>query len=115
MTSLNRKTVKKKTIMYKGKLYIKVATATGNKFSRIIAVICLLLSCMLVSAKSVRVFTGNIQRVEKTVMIGSNAYSITLKDGTVYQLEDERQYNLVIENWRYFKFITLNVKDNGEE
>ena len=59
--------MKKYVVVYKRKKYIKVATAIGSKFYRILVVICLLFSCIAINAKTIRVFTGNIQRVEKTV------------------------------------------------
>lgn len=62
-----------------------------------------------------KVFTGNIQRVEKTVRIDGNTYFLTLKDGTMYQLEDEKQYSIVLGSWKYFKFIMIDVKDNGKK
>lgn len=65
--------------------------------------------------KTIRVFTGNIQRVEKTVRIDGNTYFLTLKDGTMYQLENEKQYSIVLESWKYFKFIMIDVKDNGKK
>lgn len=82
--------MKKYVVVYKRKKYIKVATAIGSKFYRILVVICLLFSCIAINAKTVRVFTGNIQRVEKTMRIDGNTYFLTLKDGTMYQLEDEK-------------------------
>ena len=42
-------------------------------------------------------------------------YFLTLKDGTMYQLEDEKQYSIVLESWKYFKFIMIDVKDNGKK
>ena len=89
--------MKKYVVVYKRKKYIKVATAIGSKFYRILVVICLLFSCIAINAKTVRVFTG------------------TLKDGTMYQLEDEKQYSIVLESWKYFKFIMIDVKDNGKK
>ena len=102
-------------LVYKRKKYIKVATAIGSKFYRILVVICLLFSCIAINAKTVRVFTGNIQRVEKTMRIDGNTYFLTLKDGTMYQLEDEKQYSIVLGSWKYFKFIMIDVKDNGKK
>ncbi len=107
--------MKKYVVVYKRKKYIKVATAIGSKFYRILVVICLLFSCITINAKTIRVFTGNIQRVEKTVRIDGNTYFLTLKDGTMYQLEDEKQYSIVLESWKYFKFIMIDVKDNGKK
>ena len=74
-----------------------------------------LFSCIAINAKTIRVFTGNIQRVEKTVRIDGNTYFLTLKDGTMYQLEDEKQYSIVLGSWKYFKFIMIDVKDNGKK
>ena len=105
MIYLKRKSMKKYVVVYKRKKYIKVATAIGSKFYRILVVICLLFSCIAINAKTIRVFTGNIQRVEKTVRI----------DGTMYQLEDEKQYSIVLGSWKYFKFIMIDVKDNGKK
>ena len=96
--------MKKYVVVYKRKKYIKVATAIGSKFYRILVVICLLFSCIAINAKTIRVFTGNIQRVEKTVRIDGNTYFLTLKDGTMYQLEDEKQYSIVLESWNPIKF-----------
>lgn len=107
MIYLKRKSMKKYVVVYKRKKYIKVATAIGSKFYRILVVICLLFSCIAINAKTIRVFTGNIQRVEKTVRIDGNTYFLTLKDGTMYQLEDEKQYSIVLESWKYFKFIMI--------
>ena len=115
MIYLKRKSMKKYVVVYKRKKYIKVATAIGSKFYRILVVICLLISCITINAKTIRVFTGNIQRVEKTVRIDGNTYFLTLKDGTMYQLEDEKQYSIVLESWKYFKFIMIDVKDNGKK
>lgn len=56
--------MKKYVVVYKRKKYIKVATAIGSKFYRILVVIYLLFSCIAINAKTIRVFTGNIQRVE---------------------------------------------------
>lgn len=64
MIYLKRKSMKKYVVVYKRKKYIKVATAIGSKFYRILVVICLLFSCIAINAKTIRVFTGNIQRVE---------------------------------------------------
>ena len=111
MIYLKRKSMKKYVVVYKRKKYIKVATAIGSKFYRILVVICLLFSCITINAKTIRVFTGNIQRVEKTV----RTYFLTLKDGTMYQLENEKQYSIVLESWKYFKFIMIDVKDNGKK
>lgn len=47
--------------------------------------------------------------------IDGNIYFLTLKDGTMYQLEDEKQYSIVLESWKYFKFIMIDVKDNGKK
>ena len=33
----------------------------------------------------------------------------------MYQLEDEKQYSIVLESWKYFKFIMIDVKDNGKK
>ena len=107
MIYLKRKSMKKYVVVYKRKKYIKVATAIGS--------ICLLFSCITINAKTIRVFTGNIQRVEKTVRIDGNTYFLTLKDGTMYQLENEKQYSIVLESWKYFKFIMIDVKDNGKK
>ena len=115
MIYLKRKSMKKYVVVYKRKKYIKVATAIGSKFYRILVVICLLFSCITINAKTIRVFTGNIQRVEKTVRIDGNTYFLTLKDGTMYQLENEKQYSIVLESWKYFKFIMIDVKDNGKK
>ena len=71
--------------------------------------------CYYLKSKTYRVFTGNIQRVEKTVRIDGNTYFLTLKDGTMYQLENEKQYSIVLESWKYFKFIMIDVKDNGKK
>ena len=30
-------------------------------------------------------------------------------------LEDEKQYSIVLESWKYFKFIMIDVKDNGKK
>lgn len=103
--------MKKYVVVYKRKKYIKVATAIGSKFYRILVVICLLFSCITINAKTI----GNIQRVEKTVRIDGNTYFLTLKDGTMYQLENEKQYSIVLESWKYFKFIMIDVKDNGKK
>ena len=83
MIYLKRKSMKKYVVVYKRKKYIKVATAIGSKFYRILVVICLLFSCIAINAKTIRVFTGNIQRVEKTVRIDGNTYFLTL-DGDIY-------------------------------
>lgn len=115
MIYLKRKSMKKYVVVYKRKKYIKVATAIGSKFYRILVVIYLLFSCIAINAKTIRVFTGNIQRVEKTVRIDGNTYFLTLKDGTMYQLEDEKQYSIVLGSWKYFKFIMIDVKDNGKK
>ena len=32
-----------------------------------------------------------------------------------YQLENEKQYSIVLESWKYFKFIMIDVKDNGKK
>ena len=101
MIYLKRKSMKRHIVIYKRKKYIKVATAIGSKFYRILVVICLLFSCIAINAKTIRVFTGNIQRVEKIVRIDGNTYFLTLKDGTMYQLEDGKQYSIVLENWKY--------------
>ena len=98
--------MKKYVVVYKRKKYIKVATAIGSKFYRILVVICLLFSCITINAKTIR---------EKTVRIDGNTYFLTLKDGTMYQLEDEKQYSIVLESWKYFKFIMIDVKDNGKK
>lgn len=45
MTYSKRKGMRKKTVKHNGKKYIKVATATGNKLSKIIVAICLILLC----------------------------------------------------------------------
>lgn len=45
MTCLNHKAMRKKTVRVHGKKYIKVATATGSKFSKIIVAICLIFFC----------------------------------------------------------------------
>ena len=108
MIYLKRKSMKKYVVVYKRKKYIKVATAIGSKFYRILVVICLLFSCITINAKT-------IQRVEKTVRIDGNTYFLTLKDGTMYQLENEKQYSIVLESWKYFKFIMIDVKDNGKK
>ena len=47
--------------------------------------------------------------------IDGNTYFLTLKDGTMYQLENEKQYSIVLESWKYFKFIMIDVKDNGKK
>ena len=41
MIYLKRKSMKKYVVVYKRKKYIKVATAIGSKFYRILVVICL--------------------------------------------------------------------------
>lgn len=64
MIYLKRKSMKKYVVVYKRKKYIKVATAIGSKFYRILVVIYLLFSCIAINAKTIRVFTGNIQRGE---------------------------------------------------
>ena len=94
MIYLKRKSMKKYVVVYKRKKYIKVATAIGSKFYRILVVICLLFSC---------------------ITINGNTYFLTLKDGTMYQLENEKQYSIVLESWKYFKFIMIDVKDNGKK
>ena len=33
----------------------------------------------------------------------------------MYQLEDEKQYSIVLGSWKYFKFIMIDVKDNGKK
>lgn len=38
--------MRKKTVQFSGKKYIKVASATGCKFSKIVVAICLVISCM---------------------------------------------------------------------
>lgn len=50
--------MKKYVVVYKRKKYIKVATAIGSKFYRILVVICLLFSCITINAKTIRVFKG---------------------------------------------------------
>lgn len=107
--------MRKKIVIYKRKKYIKVATATGNKLIRILVIMLLLSICTAVTAKEVRVFTGDIQRVEKTVGSDGNTYFLILKNGTVYQLADAKQYDIALQNWRYFRFIVLNVKDDEKE
>lgn len=107
--------MRRRTVMCKGKKYIMVATATGKRFARIIVVTCLLLCSMSISAKTIRVFTRDIVRIEETVKNDGNTYTITLKNGTVYFLEDKAQYDLVRENWQYFMHLNLKVKSNEEE
>lgn len=76
MIYLKRKSMKKYVVVYKRKKYIKVATAIGSKFYRILVVICLLFSCITMN---------------------------------------EKQYSIVLESWKYFKFIMIDVKDNGKK
>ena len=64
MIYLKRKSMKKYVVVYKRKKYIKVATAIGSKFYRILVVICLLFSCIAINAKTVRYLQETYTRGE---------------------------------------------------
>ena len=82
---------------------------------KVIVLVCFACISLAANSKTIKVCTRDIYQVEEIIRSDGNSYTMTFRNGTVYRLENKKQYDLILANWSEYKFLDIDIISDEKE